>query len=189
MQNPWKHSATGDVDYSILDPDDPRFDATEQRIGVEFHENGKGLAQGDLNNDGYVDLIATNSSGAVWREGGEIGLVKGPLFVWINPGGNNHWITLRLRGRMAVDGTGSNADAIGARVYLKAEVARGDSLTQVQEVLGGSTLLSMNSLDLNFGLGQADSVEEITILWPSGVRQVLKGVRADQVLSIQEPEK
>ena len=178
-----------DADYSILDPNDPRFDATEQRIGVEFHENGKGLAQGDLNNDGFVDLIATNSSGAVWIESGEIGLVRGPLFVWINSGGENHWITLRLRGRMAVDGTGSNADAIGARVYLKAEVALGDSLTQVQEVLGSSTLLSMNSLDLNFGLGQANRIEEITILWPSGVRQVLRGIQADQVLSVQEPKK
>ena len=175
-----------DVDYSILDPNDPSFDAKGQRIGPEFHENGKGLAKGDLNGDGFVDLIATNSSGDL-KDNGRVRFVKGPLFVWMNPGGNSHWITLRLRGRMAIDGTGSNADAIGARVYLKAKVTGDGSTTQVQELLGSSTYLSMNGLDLNFGLGKAKRVDEITVLWPSGVKQVLKDMRADQVVRIEEP--
>ena len=54
-----------DVDYSVMDPGDPRFDARRQRIGPQFHENGKGLAKCDLDGDGYVDLIGTNSSGPV----------------------------------------------------------------------------------------------------------------------------
>ena len=108
-----------DVDYSILDPADPAFDAEAQRISPALHENGKGLAKGDLNNDGHIDLIATNSSGDIYR-GSEVDFAKGPLFVWISPPSDNHWLTLRLRGRMSIDGTGSNADAVGARIYLTA---------------------------------------------------------------------
>ena len=57
-----------DVDYSILDVDDPDFNADKQRISNRFHLNGKGLAHGDLNGDGYLDLIGTNSSGPRWDE-------------------------------------------------------------------------------------------------------------------------
>ena len=180
--------ATQGVDYSILDRSDPDFDAVRQRLSPEFHEEGKGLAKGDLNSDGYVDLIATNSSGSVFGADGEVEFGKGPSFVWINPGGDNHWITLRLKGRMAIDGTGSNADGIGARVFLTATPAGGEGTTQVAEVLGSSSFLSMSSLDLTFGLGAAEAVDSITLFWPSGVRQVLKDLPADQVITIEEPE-
>ena len=102
---------------------------------------------------------------------------------------DNHWITLRLKGRTAIDGTGSNADAVGARVYLSARVDGESLLTQVQELLASSTFLSMNSMDIHFGLGEADHVDEIEILWPSGVTQTLADVSADQVILVDEPEK
>ena len=179
-----------DVDYSILDPDDPRFDATAQRIRNRFHLNGKGVAHGDLNGDGYVDLIGTNSSGFNWDPSlGEWIPAAGPLFVWMNGGGENHWLTLRLQGRMGIDGTGSNADGIGARVYVKTAVEGGTTpLTQVQEVRAGSSYLSMDSIELEFGLGPASVVEEITVLWPSGTRQVLMDVPADRVVLVTEPK-
>ena len=176
------------VDYSILDPQDPGFDPVAQRISPRFHENGKGLAHGDLNGDGYVDLIGTNSSGFIGNPP-ELIHVPGPLFVWMNGGGDNHWITLRLRGRMAIDGTGSNADGIGARVYVTTRPNGADKpLVQVDEVLGGSSYLSMHSIDLEFGLGQADRVEQIEVLWPSGRQQTLTDVEVDQVLLIEEPD-
>ena len=174
------------VDYSVLDPEDPRFDAEAQRIRPWFHENGKGLAHGDLNGDGFVDLIGTNSSGFVY---GKTAKQPGPLYIWLNGGGENHWITLRLRGRMAIDGTGSNADGIGARVQVTTRPEGADQpLVQVQEALAGSSYLSMDSIDLEFGLGQADRVEQIEVLWPSGRRQILTNVDLDQVLLIEEPE-
>ena len=173
------------VDYSVLDPRDPSFDARRQRIGLEFHENGKGLAKGDLNNDGYVDLIATHTSGDVLRNG-RLEFAKAPIFLWMNAGGENHWIALRLKGRMAIDGTGSNADGIGARVYVSSKLDSGNELVQVDE-LANSSFLSMNSLDIHFGLGGAQQADQITIFWPSGVKQVLENVPADQVLIVDEP--
>ena len=89
---------------------------------------------------------------------------------------------------MAIDGTGSNADGIGARVFLTATSAGGKSTTQVAEVLGSSSFLSMSSLDLTFGLGEAETVDSITVFWPSGVRQVLNDLRADRFITIEEPE-
>ena len=176
------------VDYSVLDPEDPRFDPEAQRIDPKFHENGKGLAHGDFNGDGYVDLIGTNNRGFI-RLHPEIKEFPGPLFVWLNGGGENHWITLRLRGRMAIDGTGSNADGIGARVYLTTRLEGSDkALVQVQEALGGSSYLSMNSVDLEFGLGLSDRIDEILVLWPSGRLQTLKNLDANQVLLIEEPQ-
>ena len=181
-----------DVDYSILDPSDPSFDQVDQRIDAAFHENGKGLAHGDLNGDGYVDLIGTNSSGPIWAVPGVPGdtaiPAAGTVFVWLNGGGENHWITLRLAGRMGIDGTGSNADAIGARVYVTSERSSGGRpLVQVQEVRAGSSYLSMDSIDLEFGLGDSTVVDEITVLWPSGMEQTLVNIPADQVLEITEP--
>ena len=176
-----------DVDYSVLDPESPDFDSLSQRISPIFHENGKGLAKGDLNNDGYVDLIATNSSGEIKADTG-IRFVKGPLFVWMNGGGHRNWLTLRLKGGMAIRGTGSNADAIGARIRLTAKTDGETASTQVQDLISGSTYLSMNSLDVTFGLGESDRADEITIRWPSGVTQILKDISANQILNVEEPE-
>jgi len=175
------------VDYSITDTHDPDFDAERQRMDPRFHENGKGLASCDLNGDGYVDLIGTNSNGPLFLGPSIIDFFPGPLFVWQNGGGDGHWISLRLKGRMAVDGTGSNADGVGARVFVTTDVGGGESHTQVRDVLASSTFLGMSCLDLHFGLGEASEVTEISILWPSGVWQILTDKDVDQVLEIVEP--
>jgi hypothetical protein len=71
---------------------------------------------------------------------------------------------------------------------LRASVGEdGEDLVQVQEVRAGSSYLSMDSLDLEFGLGRASLVDEIVIFWPSGVRQELSEVDVNQVLEIVEP--
>ncbi len=175
-----------DVDYSVLDPESSSFDPYAQRIGPEFHENGKGLAKGDLNGDGFVDLIATNSSGDIKADQG-IRFVKGPLFVWINGNDQNSWLTLRLRGAMASGKAGSNADGIGARVFLTARLDGQVPSTQVQEVLGSSSYLSMSSTDLTLGLGSAESVDEVVVNWPSGRVQTLANVDVNKLLVIEEP--
>ena len=111
-------------------------------------------------------------------------------FLWIsnaipviNGGGGNSWITLRLRGGMGAHGTGSNADAIGARVHLTA-----GGKTQAQEVHAGSSYLSMHAVELEFGLGDAAIVDEIAVKWRSGRTLTLTDVDVNQTLVILEPE-
>ena len=178
------------VRYDDIDTLEPGQDPASIKLTPRYHENGKGLAHGDLNGDGYVDLIGTNSGGMMFTgEGYDADYAPGPTFMWINEPGDNHWITLRLEGRMAVDGTGSNADGIGARVYLKTSPDDGSGpITQVREVQAGSSYLSMDSVELEFGLGSVSVVEEVTILWPSGRAQILTGLIADQVVKVTEPE-
>ena len=177
------------VKYDRLHELKPGQDPAAFKLSSKYHENGKGLAHGDLNGDGYVDLIGTNSSGLDFGgDGQQFDWTPGPTFMWINQPGDNHWITLRLQGRMAIDGTGSNADGIGSRVYLKASVSGEDSpITQVREVKAGSSYLSMDTVELEFGLGRASIADEVRITWPSGRTQTLTALPANQIITITEP--
>ena len=176
------------VKYDDLHKLLPDQDPVAFKVSSRYHENGKGLAHGDLNGDGFVDLIGTNSSGLDFAgDGQQFEIALGPTFVWINQPGDNHWVALRLRGRMAVDGTGSNADGIGARVYLRADLGEGVEVTQVREVKAGSSYLSMDTVELEFGLGSASIVEEVRILWPSGRSQLLTDLPVNQTVTVTEP--
>ena len=93
---------------------------------------------------------------------------------------------MRLIGGMLGGDTGSNADGIGARVYIEYTNPDGTDSEQVQELIGSSTFLSMNSLELTFGIGKADKVDKITIEWPSGIDQVIEDVVANQRVEITE---
>ena len=175
------------VNYEDLDDPDSIYSMKARKISSKFHENGKGLAHGDINNDGYVDLIATNSSGSIW-EGTESSIMDspGPVFIWLNGGGDNNWIKLTLQGRMAIDGTGSNADGIGARVYIRTKV-NGKELIQVQEVRAGSSYISMDSVDLEFGIGKAEQVDDLVIYWPNGKIQIMRNLEINMLHKIVEP--
>jgi enediyne biosynthesis protein E4 len=125
----------------------------------------RGLATGDINNDGKVDAVVTS--------------VDGPVWVLLNQTETaNHWITLNLVG------TKSNRDAIGARVTIS--TASGD---QFATVTTSSSYQSSSDKRVHFGLGTADSVREIEIRWPSGIRQIIKNAKADQIMTVTEPAK
>ena len=106
--------------------------------------------------------------------------------MWMNGGGDSSWLTIRLIGGMATGDTGSNADGIGARVFVEYSSAGGTKTQQVQELSGSTTFLSMNSLELTFGLGDAVNVDSIKIEWPSGVDQVVENVAVNQRIEITE---
>ena len=159
-----------------------------QRLDRRYHENGKGLAKCDLNGDGTVDLLGTNSNGPVFISEKTIDFFRGPLFLWMSNAREGNWLSVKLTGRQSIDGTGSNADGIGARVKVTADVdGSGELTTQVQDVLGSSSFLSMNCIDLHFGLGEAAKVEKIEVFWPSGLKQVVEDVEVNASLEIKEP--
>ena len=61
--------------------------------------------------------------------------------------------------------------------------------TKSKKCVRGSSYLSQNALRVHFGLGTHAQVDRVEIRWPSGIKQVLENVAADQFLTIQEPEK
>jgi len=122
-------------------------------------------AFGDYDNDGFTDIAVLTSY--------IIPDFRSHLYK--NQGNKNHWITIQLIG------TKSNRDAIGARVTL---IVRGKK--QIREVTAGSSFISQNSLWQTFGLGEAKIVDEIEIRWPSGIKRVLRHIKADYKLVVTE---
>jgi hypothetical protein len=133
-----------------------RFERAES--GITIPVAGRGLAFGDLNNDGWVDAVMT--------------VLGGHPIVLMNRGGNRHWLTISLRG------TRSNRDGLGARVRVNG---------QTRFATTAGSYLSANDKRLHFGLGDSE-IATVDVSWPSGVLQILKDVRADQFLEIREPE-
>ncbi len=124
---------------------------------------GRGLAIGDIDNDGRVDAVVTTNDG--------------PAYILHNETPTqNHWLTLRLVGHK------SNRDAIGAEVKLT--TAKG---SQWVTVTTAGSYLSSSDKRVHFGLGTETIAQSIEIRWPSGIVQVLKDVRADQFLKVDEP--
>jgi hypothetical protein len=141
------------------------FTDVSSESGEVFQQNwvGRGLAIGDLDNDGRLDAVVTTNDGPAYVLHNEI-----PT--------NNHWLLLKLVGHK------SNRDAIGAQI----KIVTGDGPQYAMVTTAGS-YLSSGDKRVHFGLGKQTQVSTIEIRWPSGIMQTLKDVRADQILQIDEP--
>ena len=137
---------------------------TEVPVGEYFSRRyiGRGTAFGDYDNDGDIDLLVTNCNQGV--------------ILLRNDGGNaNNWLAIKLTG------TKSNRDGIGARILLTLE-----NETRLGEVQSAASYLSANDLRVFFGLGEKTRVDQITIYWPSGIKQTLNDIEANQLIQITE---
>ncbi|HUO33352.1 MAG TPA: CRTAC1 family protein [Candidatus Acidoferrum sp.] len=128
--------------------------------GVTQAVAGRGAAFGDINNDGRMDVVMTVLGGQ-------------PMVLLNDDGAPNRWLSVALRG------TRSNRDGLGARVRVNG---------QIRFCTSSGSYLSANDKRLHFGLGQADTAK-VEVLWPSGTLQTLENVRAGQFLTVTEPEK
>jgi hypothetical protein len=129
--------------------------------GVSEAHCARGVAFGDFDNDGDVDILIVN-------------LNEPPSLLRNDVSGNHHWLKVLLVGKT------SNRSAIGAEV-----IATYGGRKQVQAVLAQSSYLSVNDRRLHFGLGQAASAD-LSIRWPNGGQERIAGVAADQLVVVQE---
>ncbi len=135
-----------------------RFERADS--GVTKPMAARGVAFGDINNDGYMDAV--------------ISCLGGPPVLLLNRGGGaNHWLSISLQG------TRSNRDGYGARVSVNGQ-------TRVATSTG--SYLCANDKRLHFGLGSSEKAT-VEVAWPSGIKQTLTEVHADQFLSVREPER
>ncbi len=123
---------------------------------------GRGLAVGDYDNDGRVDILAMNQNAA-------------PQLFRNESLRDNHWVSFATRG------TKSNRDGLHTRLEIKAGGAR-----QTSSVRAGSSYLSSSDHRVYFGLKDATEIDELKIIWPSGTRETLKNLKADQFYTLTE---
>src|SRR5450432_1482039 len=143
--------------------------ATTAGVADLVVSRGRGAAWGDYDNDGFLDLFVTN---------GEDGtdFAEGPQILYHNKGNNHSWLKVKLVG------TTSNRQGLGTKVTI--QVGR---TIQYREMNGASGhFLSQGAAPLHFGLNRANTVDQMTVKWPSGVTQVLSNVSANQEITVTE---
>jgi hypothetical protein len=123
---------------------------------------GRGMAIGDMNNDGKVDVVVTSTDGPAWILRNDTPTA-------------NHWISLSLVG------VKSNRDGIGARVKIVTERDE-----QYSSVTTAGSYQSSSDKRVHFGVGASTSIKLIEITWPSRMVQTLKDTKADQFLTVTE---
>ena len=131
--------------------------------GLSVVSVGRGVAFGDLFNDGKIDAVINNMDGV-------------PVLLRnVNPD-RHHWVEMRLIG-----GPKSPRDAVGATIYLTA-----DGLRQREDVLSGGSYLSSNDFRPHFGLGNSSDPGTAEIRWPDGVIEKVKLPAVDRIYTITE---
>jgi enediyne biosynthesis protein E4 len=130
--------------------------------GFQSAASARGLAVGDYDDDGDLDILVTVMDSA-------------PLLLRNDTPRSGHWVKLRV-----LNGYGS--PAIGARALLSCNGA-----TQLREVRSGSSYQSQNALDLHFGLGPATTIDKLDVRWPGGQNTSSRNLSVDRTIVLREP--
>jgi hypothetical protein len=140
------------------------FQNISRRVGsaLQSPQVSRGLAVGDLFNDGKLEAVVEN-------------LVGQPMILRPTAGPAYHWITFQL------EGVTCNRLALNARVR-----ARAGDLVQLGEVLSGGSYLSQSDLRIHFGLGVHDRLDQAEILWPDGKKETLTNLAVDRFYMVRE---
>jgi hypothetical protein len=144
-----------------------RFEDVSAVSGEPFRtrQAARGVAFGDLDNDGFIDIV--------------VNCLNGPAMILRNEGGNgNHWLAVNTVG------TASNRDGIGAQLRLVGE----SGLEQFGLVTTTGSYQSASDKRVHFGLGPDKTARLLEITWPSGTVQKLENVAAGQILTVKEPK-
>jgi hypothetical protein len=143
---------------------DGTFKDISKEVGpaLQIPQVSRGMAIGDLLNDGRLDAVVEN-------------LVGRPMVLRPEGGANNHWISFQL------EGVKSNRLALNARIRATA-----GRLVQLGEVVSGGSYLSQHDLRIHFGLGDHDRVDKVEIFWPGGKTETLTNLAADRFYSVRE---
>jgi len=143
-----------------------KFEDASSGAGPDFAKEAphRGVAFGDLDNDGRVDAVVTVLNGAA------------KIFHNVSDSAN-HWILLKLVGSK------SNRMGIGAQVRITTE----DGRSQWNEVTTAVGYASSSDSRVHFGVGLNRRIKEIEIRWPSGIKQLLHDAEVDRVTTIKEP--
>nr|MDP9146718.1 CRTAC1 family protein [Acidobacteriota bacterium] len=130
--------------------------------GITTVSSSRGLAVGDLWNDGRISAVVSNMSA--------------PASLLVNQvRSGNHWIGIRTMG------TKSNRDGIGAKITVKA-----GGRIFVDEVRSGSSYISNNDMRVHFGLGKVEKVDWVEVRWPSGLVEKFERMAVDKVQVVKE---
>ena len=129
--------------------------------GITRRASGRGLAVGDLWNDGRISAVISNMGAA-------------PSLLVNQRRNPNHWIAFKTMG------TRSNRDGIGARITVKAA-----GRVFVDEVRSGSSYNSSSDMRVHFGLGAVSKVDEVEVRWPSGLTERFTA-EADRIQVLRE---
>ncbi len=151
-------------------------DGTFVNVSSEFGSNEAvcsfGVAWGDVNNDGFLDVAFANCKNS--SSGSEEANT-----LMLNEGNDNNWLAVKLTG------VATNRDAVGARVEARATI-NGEVIWQMREVQSQSGYAGQNSLVAHFGFGDAAIVDNLVVHWPAGNRQFLTNVAVNQRMNITE---
>jgi hypothetical protein len=169
----------GDLDLFVPNLDQNNFLYTNNGNGnfskiitgiiVEDDGSSSGSSSGDYDNDGDLDIYVAN----VNNENN---------FLYNNDGNNNNWINIICKGTSS-----TNYSAIGARVRIRS-IINGLATWQFREITCQTSCRSQNSLNVEFGLGDATIIDSLIVEWPaSDTTQVFAEVSVNQFLTIQEP--